>query len=58
MSDEILNQEAESPAVEEDQLQESQVEETVEVSEDEAIEEGHAKKKKEEPNKRSRGYCG
>lgn len=48
MSDEILNQEAESPAVEEDQLQESQVEETVEVSEDEAIEEGHAKKKEEE----------
>ena len=38
MSEEILNQEAESPAVEEDQLQESQVEETVEVSEDEAIE--------------------
>ena len=49
MSEEILNQEAESPAVEEDQLQESQVEETVEVSEDEAIEEGmHGKKKKEE----------
>jgi len=46
MSEEILNQEAESPAVEEDQLQESQVEETVEVSEDENLEE--AKKAKEE----------
>ena len=51
MSEEILNQEAESPAVEEDQLQESQVEETVEVSEDETLEEmshGDKKKKKEE----------
>jgi len=46
MSEEILNQEAESPAVEEEQLQESQVEETVEVSEDENLEE--AKKAKEE----------
>ena len=49
MSEEILNQEAESPAVEEDQLQESQVEETVEVSEDETLEEmSHGKKKGEE----------
>jgi hypothetical protein len=45
MSEEILNQEAESPAVE-DELQESQVEETNMV-EDETIEEG-AKKKEEE----------
>ena len=49
MSEEILNQEAESPAVEEDQLQESQVEETVEVSEDETLDEmSHGKKKGEE----------
>ena len=49
MSEEILNQEAESPAVEEEQLQESQVEETVEVSEDETLEEmSHGKKKGEE----------
>ena len=46
MSEEILNQEAESPAVEEDTLQEeSQVEETVEVSEDENLEEMAMKKK-------------
>ena len=49
MSEEILNQEAESPAVEEDQLQESQVEETVEVSEDETLDEmSHGKKKKKD----------
>jgi cell division protein FtsB len=49
MSEEILNQEAESPAVEEEQLQESQVEETVEVSEDETLDEmSHGKKKGEE----------
>ena len=47
MSEEILNQEAESPAVEEDTLQEeSQVEETVEVSEDENLEEMAMKKKR------------
>ena len=49
MSEEILNQEAESPAVEEDTLQEeSQVEETVEVSEDENLEEMAMKKKKKD----------
>jgi len=47
MSEEILNQEAESPAVEEEQLQESQVEETS-VSEDETIEEAAKAKAKEE----------
>jgi hypothetical protein len=47
MSEEILNQEAESPAVEEEQLQESQVEETP-VSEDETIEEAAKAKAKEE----------
>ena len=47
MSEEILNQEAESPAVEDEQLQESQVEETP-VSEDETIEEAAKAKAKEE----------